>query len=438
MRTFVYSLYFYTILGGFLIIVALINLLRGYYIEDLVGYVLLFPAALLAVFLSVNLKSLNIKRNKFNMSFLPFLLFLSWSLLTAVLGSTYQNGFNQLILYMAFFSAIPYLLGLIISNKTCYVRYRWSVAIFLILLVLGLASVISKWHDLTYGRYRVTGFAEIGANSFGLILGVYALVVLNNVFSSSRLSISKFVFGAVLTMLVAGIIFFAGSMGNIISLCLTAFLLMYINKRLRKRIAVLVIFVACIGYVLIGYFGFVVNKTLISGAENIGKYTRSIDSVKKGEFSNIGGQRFFYIKQYMQRFYDNPIMGNGFGSRDGLRCDPHNFLIELLGETGLISLLLFAWILYYPLRSSFHILRGQGMHSVYTLSAIMLIASVFSALFSGSIFIHSILWFLIGVMPYYNTNKPRLSRLCRLKGNFEPGFEKHFSNRGDLQLYAGL
>lgn len=160
MRTFVYSLYFYTILGGFLIIVALINLLRGYYIEDLVGYVLLFPAALLAVFLSVNLKSLSIKKNKFNMNFLPFLLFLSWILLTAVLGSTYQNGFNQLILYMAFFSAIPYFLGLIISNKVCYVRYRWSVAIFLILLVLGLASVISKWHDLTYGRYRVTGFAD--------------------------------------------------------------------------------------------------------------------------------------------------------------------------------------------------------------------------------------------------------------------------------------
>jgi len=389
-------------LGGFLVIAALVNLFRGYYIKSLIGYILLVPAAILVLFVSVNLNLYRIERNKFGMSFMPFLLFLSWILLTAIFGATYQNNFNQLIFYMFCFSVVPYLAGLIISDKLCYIDKRWFVAIFLILIVSGLISTITNWHEIAYGRYRVTGFATIGANTFGLVVGAYALVVLNGIFSLSRLSsISKFMFGAMLTILVAGVIFFTGSMGNIISLCLTAFLLIYINKRFRRRIAVVVIFVACIGYLLIGCFGFGVNKILISGTENIDKYTRSIDSIKKGELSNIGGQRVFYIQQYMHRFYDNPIMGSGFGSRDGLRCDPHNCFFELLGETGFISLLCFAVIMYFPLRSSYYIIKYHSQQCVYCLLAVMLFASFFAAFFSGSIFLNCILWFLIGVIPFY-------------------------------------
>lgn len=399
MKRFIFNLYLYTILGGFLIIVSLINLVRGYYIQNLIGYLLAVPTILFILYVSINLNELSIKVSKFNKSFLFFTLFFSWIIFTAVLRSTYN--FNELFLYLAFFSLIPYFIGLIISNKLNCINYRWSTFICLTLLVLGLTSIIINWHEILWGRYRVTGFSEIGMNYFGLMLGVYALIVFNDIFSLREFIVLKTLVAPLLLILVLGIIFFSGSMGNILSLFLTV--IVFVCLRKRFSMAKTIIFVSvmiCLAYIPIHYSLSQRNLSQSLGAENLAKYVDRIDKIRRGEFSSVGGRRFFLIQQYIDQFYNNPFTGKGFGSRQCLRCDPHNYLIELLGETGVISLLFFIPIIYYPLKSSYYIIRNPYSSPVHLLLAAMLLATFFETFFSGSIFIDWILWFLIGVMPY--------------------------------------
>jgi len=401
MKRFIFNLYFYTNLGGFLIIVSFMNLIHGSYIRNLIGYVLIVPTILFILYVSVNFNELSIKKSKFFMNYLPFAIFFSWIIFTAVLRSTHNANFNELFLYLALFSLIPYFIGLIISNKLNCINYRWSTFIYLTLLVLGLTSIIINWHEILFSRYRVTGFAEIGMNISSLILGVYALVLFNNIFSLRGFIVLKTLGAPLMLILVLGIIFFSGSMGNILSLFLTLIVFVFLRKRFSM--AKTIIFISVIvflAYIPIHYALSQRNLSQPLGAENMAKYVDTIDKIRRGDLSSIGGQRFYYIQKYLHQFYDNPITGKGFGSRQCLRCDPHNYLIELLGETGVISLLFFIPIMYYPLKSSYYIIRNPYSSSVHLLLSAMLLANFFESFFSGSIFINWIVWFLIGVMPF--------------------------------------
>ncbi len=401
MRSLIFNLNFYNALGGYLVIISLINLYRGYYITDLVAYVSLTPMVLLAFYMIFHLGELKLSRPMWSNSVLAFMLFLSWILFSGLLHQDSQN-FRALMLYMIVFSVIPYITGLFISGKLYCIDYRWSIFVFLVLLLLSSCSTFTYWHEIIFMRYRITGYAVVGKNVVGLVLGIYGFVFAYYIYAFSSSNILR-VLVVLLLLLVVINMFFSGSMGNFLSLCFTIILFVGLRSRLPVlKLIVLTILVSAI--VILSYHWFL-KKIYWQwqqpiGTENIGKYISTVQKIRDGEYCDIGGQRIYFINKYIDQFSNNPLTGSGFGSRECIRCDPHNFLIELIGEIGLIGLLLFIPIIFCALKSSYHIIRSPSSSPLLLFLAAMLFSHVFEALVSGSIFINNILWFLIGVMPH--------------------------------------
>lgn len=406
---FISNLYFYNILGGYFILTGLLNLHYGEYVLLSIGYIYGIPAVLLAVAGFFVWPRIRITKAKLYKTIFPVALFCMWILITAMVsGTMYTEMASQLAIYFGFWSMLPFVCGLFLSAMTWKIDYKWVFPILLAFLGLGIFSAKSNWGDILYGRYRVTGFADISQNTYSTVLGCYAIANINNIWQGKRKLLIKMISVILLSVAAMFLILFSGSMGGIIALIVTGILFLLISNGVfdrgragTRRLLFVVFFGGVILFSLVGIARYSQNVSIPYnvGLENIGKYVERIDKISKGMFDQVEKKRAYYIMLFVEQFGKSPLVGKGFGSRMALRSDPHNCIIELAGETGFVSIVLYAFIVMAPLKAAFSVFRDKTQRGIIFLASLLLVAIFFESFFSGSIFISPQSWFLIGFFP---------------------------------------
>jgi O-antigen ligase len=146
-----------------------------------------------------------------------------------------------------------------------------------------------------------------------------------------------------------------------------------------------------------------------------------------GAVAEIGSRRFFeqtlqggYLSErdvliiYSYHFWlEAPLFGNGLGSFSLVTPVnyPHNILMELLCETGLVGLVLFLLFAFFSLTSQYA-LGGRGRALLLPLIALVGISSLASGDFADSRFLFLFMLFPVGVLGS-GLNWPSSQRLRR-------------------------
>lgn len=184
----------------------------------------------------------------------------------------------------------------------------------------------------------------------------------------------------------------SGSKGPMISFILTLtifFTLMTPNISLKKKIAVLL----SLGILIFLFFPHLDEATQV-------RFDISNDS-----YGSISSRKDLMSDAFYM-FLDNPVFGKGpgaFGGPSGERLYPHNILLEIaaeLGVVGLVVFVIFLFLNYGLIKKLLHPNMGRLTRDNMFIrwSAMTFIFSFINALFSGDTATNSLLWFSSGAL----------------------------------------
>lgn len=126
---------------------------------------------------------------------------------------------------------------------------------------------------------------------------------------------------------------------------------------------------------------------------NIKGFTR-IMTFLSGDLKNDG--RFQLYSQSLSLFRESPVTGNGIGSIfNYLQSYSHNFVLDLLAETGVIGLLLFLILLIIYIKKNLF-LFNQG--SLFRFFTYIFVCGITLNMFSGYIWTNQLVWLPIVVV----------------------------------------
>lgn len=184
---------------------------------------------------------------------------------------------------------------------------------------------------------------------------------------------------------------------NLLAVCLFLLVVIVQDNRLIVKKGLLKIFV--IGIILL-YFSFVPVLSCISDFLYY-KYNLRVNFIDKflsfddQGLSMTNGRDEIYGKT-LQGIYESPLFGHGFDRFDantGLE-HPHNFLLQIAYDFGLVVLVVFVLCLLVKLINTFKKYQKDKFVIVWFL----FFASVPGALFSSSIWQNSLLWLFFGCL----------------------------------------
>ena len=135
------------------------------------------------------------------------------------------------------------------------------------------------------------------------------------------------------------------------------------------------------------------------------KYTEKAGELKtlvtEGTASGTAAKRMDYYRTTLAAIPEHPILGNGVGSwavfyyRNDQRNYPHNMILEISFEEGMVGLAAFLVFLGLTARSTLQMLRESRSH--FLVLSLMVLYCLMVALFSGDLDDNRLLFFWIGV-----------------------------------------
>jgi O-antigen ligase len=147
--------------------------------------------------------------------------------------------------------------------------------------------------------------------------------------------------------------------------------------------------------------------------------TVRIDNMLNYENFNFGGEEGLQIRVKSaelacEMFLNSPVIGNGYGSFKGYnnikwasdQKYPHNIILEILAEFGIVGLFFFGYIFYSIIHSLFYLtnrLESVQAANFYFLSSrfsllILFLFSFWLALFSKDLSTQSLIWIFLAVI----------------------------------------
>ncbi len=307
---------------------------------------------------------------------------------------------------------IVFLIAYLMFNKSQYVIYIFVFYIVLasLLSIFGIFQyhyyfnyLLSKYEGMESGendfvggiiyalRHKRIGSTLGAANIFAGFLCITFPFFIYALISAKKLIVRVIVSLLMIIFLYA--FFLTSSRGGLLTLIFalvtTAFLFALQDKKMMKK--VLIIFVALvvlmIVILLIANIFWQEDKQQDKGIQSASFFDRLLSS------STIR-DRITYLKVGIQLFLKNPVFGNGNGSY-AILCTQllptisgskfaHNFLIQLLCETGLIGILLFVsfidLLIMYIYKYGFKSSNNENKNSTIQIA---LLASILTFLFNG-------------------------------------------------------
>ena len=203
-------------------------------------------------------------------------------------------------------------------------------------LIIAVTAIVFK---LYFGFYtRGVNFGFLGPITFSWVNG-YSFIAL--LFKKGKKNIDQFLMFFFFLMII-----WSGSKGPIIAILVLVILnfKFFIPHGLKSKLNYLIA-LSCLFIILI------IIKDYVRSLDGIFKIITSAKEFIENEGKGSVGIRFDLYKQAFFLFLEKPFFGHGFGNWADISNTkfnyPHNIILELMAETGVIGLFLLIIIIFY-------------------------------------------------------------------------------------------
>lgn len=336
--------------------------------------------------------------SKVHTFFLLYTLFLFSNIFTSVFP---ENSINMVWLFLA----LPMTL-MVCGNLT---DDGWKKMIFFLSLAIILSAIWGLSEFLWTGK-RATG-PVIDPNSWVSVFNIFYFIILSY-FLSSQGSLSKP--ALLLLLLISTAIFSAYSrVGNLNFALALVFVLgiSFTVKTLRVRLALVVLSV-CISY------------SAVNLVTNMEDATSNSEGYTLDTESSGWAQRFAQWESGIEQYRDHPVLGSGLGTfrllypayrtQGDLNTAGnyvHNDYVQLLAETGPVSIVFLALFILFLLSSLWRHLKSLfSKKNTEAIEAIVLIVAM------GTVCLHALMNFTFYNLPNQILLALALARLLTIEG----------------------
>ncbi|MEK0085988.1 O-antigen ligase family protein [Benzoatithermus flavus] len=293
--------------------------------------------------------------------------------------------------------------GMIIAHS----RARMLRFFKLVTVPSVIVALIGLYIYFKYGSFKFAGWDWDSEgrvyNEWGRGVANGAIVILFMCLRSRFLSLRQIVLGGLL-LLCAGFVFVSSSRSALLVFVVPVVLFLLVHMAPLGR-AGFAISRAQLLLLLLATAAAVSIALLMAAGTRIDSIGRLLKVFQQAENTEIvlGPNRWAYYGAAIRFFLQAPIMGNGIRSfsilfrgyeQEGTHA--HNFVLEILTDTGIVGLVLFGLLLYMALRRVS--LRGLRHDPLLLCATMFLVGRVVAALLGTELNGQYYLFFAIGLM----------------------------------------
>jgi O-antigen ligase len=169
---------------------------------------------------------------------------------------------------------------------------------------------------------------------------------------------------------------------------------------LKAKIKVYV--AAFIAFLVVGSFSFIPDPT-VSFYENA--------FTPEAQESRSIRERMILMELALREFRDHPVLGVGMGNSSGGIGYPHNVLLEVAAEFGLLGLSVFLLLCYFTVRQAVRSIKGNRdgnllMRVALSLFIFSFVESMFSSNMGGNTLLFVSIGLVVAVAEMRKTEEP--------------------------------
>lgn len=297
-------------------------------------------------------------------------------------------AYNKVIYALALVIAPYFGVFLLTSKETIKHLIDYIGLISIIMIIPSFYELINNPVYEDYGRFSIYRFEDKGDNpiQFGIS---YALLLIITIFKISEKRKFKYLSALIIVPSIY-LMIRSGARGPVISFTVT--MLIYfmwlgnLSRRLKKYILI------GLGVLIIGSFSLIPSAT-------INFYHALLEpdvSPTQDITANSIEERIYLMNLAVQEFISHPLLGVGTGNSSGGVGYPHNSIIEVAAELGIIGLSIFMLLHALVIKSAYHTIRrskdGQVvwlMSASFAIYIFAIIESLFSGYMGGDMLLYS-------------------------------------------------
>jgi len=304
-----------------------------------------------------------------------FLFFLSYFAFPANNDFAYKK-----LTYAPFLAIIPYFGGrFLFSEKR--IKSFCKYCVFMAVLLILPAFYELFFTSLPSQRVRFSMFYFTGAAApenpilFGNTFAIPILIIFVMMFEKRKYYLKNLALIAIFGYFV----FLSGSRGVIVSFAVAgSFYLFIVSKTpLKTKLSVIFVFLVLFG---ISY---------MAVPDNIRDFYKY--SISKAAFQDTTSSVYMRVvlwREAVTNFLENPFFGIGMGNFNGTSSYPHNLILEIAAEFGILGIIVFTLLVYTTIRKATVFIKNKQLSNSHTLMRLLLVLFIYSlthAMFSGHI-----------------------------------------------------
>jgi len=255
--------------------------------------------------------------------------------------------------------------------------FKYCVLVAAILIISAIYELLFNPVFAERGRFSIYMFSERGDNPilFGITFAILLIILFVRVVEQRKL---KFKY-LILMVPSAFLLLRSGSRGAVISFLVTMVSYLFIMGRMRLKTKVYAIIL--LSLLILGVYKFIPESTT-----EFYQYTFTPEA-RENPVSSVY-QRLTMWGEAIDDFKRSPILGVGTGNSVGGIGFPHNIILEISAELGILGLFLFLAMCYLTIRKSWSFIKkveDKDFNLLMKLSLLLFIYSLVEAMFSGYI-----------------------------------------------------
>ena len=300
-----------------------------------------------------------------------FLVFLSYFMFHTGSESAYKK-----ITYAPLLVVAPYVgIRFLISEERIKKFFNYCVLVAAILIIPALYELFFNPIFAESGRFSMYMLPERGDNPilFGITFAILLIILFVWMLEQRKF---KYLILMVPSMF---LLFRSGSRGAVISFLVTMLFYLLIIGRLRFKTKVYAAILTAL--LILGAYKFISEST-----REFYQYTFTPEA-RLTEVSSVY-QRVTMWEMAINDFKENPILGVGMGNSVGGGGFPHNIILEVSAELGILGLFIFLSMCYLTIKKAMRFIKReekQDLNLLMKLSLILFVYSLTEAMFSGYI-----------------------------------------------------
>ncbi len=277
---------------------------------------------------------------------------------------------------------------------------RFLVFLTLQAIAFALRAVLERWGATGPGLIRELGFNYLGL-SRAISLG--ALVVLAYWLFAARRRMAKLAAAACLGFLAYALLILGGR-GPLLATVAGVSVPLVAGVRFARP-GVVAIRRHVLPLAVIGLIAIIVLAYLLSTGRMFLTLNR-LRAVQNLAFDQSTAIRLQHYDSAISQWLSSPFVGHGIGAFpilrgiDDVRLYPHNIVLEILAELGLVGLALFLALVGYAL-SHVQIPQIREQHALRLLILMLFVNAIVNAMMSGDIPDNRIVFAMLGLMAYH-------------------------------------